>query len=117
MQKLTLHCWDNINKSDKKYVTAKFNIGQRVYVFDWSTTKPIILESYILAIGVESIFQSDNLIYLIDRQLKDDDYKKYYEKDVYCTRSDAAKSLIKLMKKQSMILKDMLNHPYYKYNE
>ena len=52
MQKLTLHCWDNINKSDKKYVTAKFNIGQRVYVFDWSTTKPIILESYILAIGV-----------------------------------------------------------------
>jgi hypothetical protein len=45
-----------------KSICSDLNIGERVFTIDYSTCTPVILEGYVLAIGIESIFQQDELI-------------------------------------------------------
>jgi hypothetical protein len=112
MQKLTIKNGFN-NKDNSTYKTAKFNIGQNVVVIDWSLKKPVLLNVYILFIGIEHPCQSDDLIYIVDRSLPVENLKKYYENEIYSSQTEAAKFLIKSMKEQTLRLKEMKNHPYF----
>ncbi len=95
--------------------TAKFNLGQNVFVVDWCHKKPILMSAYILAIGIDAPTQVDNFIYMLNRGMHLEEQKKYYEDEIYESKYIAARELAKQMRKHLLNLKEMMKHPYYKH--
>jgi hypothetical protein len=105
VQNLTIHTYEK--KIRKR---SPLNIGQNVYVIDYSLSKPVIIEGNILAIGICSQYQTDDLIYFIDRSLmKSEEFKQYYLRDIYLTKEAAIKNLAKELRKYIAKLEESAN--------
>lgn len=109
MQKLTII--DSIQ--GKIHRTAKYNIGQNVYVIEWREGKPIIMNCYILFIGIEHN-QYDDFMYMVNLGMRLEEHKKYYEKDIYDSKEKCLRAIEKQLKYHLTGIKEMKRHPYYK---
>lgn len=114
MQKLTIFTG---YKGDKVKRTAKFNLGQNVFVIDWAKSRPILMDAYILYVGLEHPLQCDNFVYFINRGLPLEERKMYYENEIYGSRYVACRELAKQMRSHLTKLKEMMKHPYYKNSD
>jgi len=112
MQKLTIV---GLSKDEVVRRTASFNLGQSIYVIDWTTAKPILMSGYILYIGIEHPLQFDNFVYLINRGMLAEEKKLYYENEIYSSKYVAARELAKQMRKHLVTLKAIMNQPYYEH--
>ena len=69
---------------ENKELECPFYIGQQVFVIDYTLSTPVIIQGTLLAIGICSPFQTNDLIYLIDREMRQkEEFKLYYEKDIF----------------------------------
>lgn len=102
MQTLTIRTYNKL-----KRFKSPFNIGDDAYIIDYTLSKPIIIEGYILAIGISNIFNADELIYFIDRSIKTrEEFKPTYIKDIFRTRKEAMLNLCDQLEKYTKGLRD-----------